>query len=69
MAKRQFLAQMAISMESNEGYMLGAGKSFLVHDDIDTMEDVYKKVATVTADRIAEAAEEVFSDMSTLIYK
>ena len=38
-------------------------------DDIDTMEDVYKKVATVTADRIAEAAEEVFSDMSTLIYK
>ncbi len=69
MAKRQFLAQMAISMESNEGYMLGAGKSFLVHDEIDTMEEVYKKVAAVTAERIVEAAEEVFSRMSTLIYK
>lgn len=69
MAKRQFLAQMAISMESNEGYMLGAGKSFLVHDEIDTMEDVYKKVAAVTAERIVEAAEDVFSRMSTLIYK
>ena len=69
MAKRQFLSQMAISMESNEGYMLGAGKSFLVHDEIDTMEDVYKKVAAVTAERIVEAAEDVFSRMSTLIYK
>ena len=69
MAKRQFLAQMAISMESNEGYMLGAGKSFLMHDGIDTMEDIYKKVTAVTADQIAEAAEEIFSSTSTLIYR
>ena len=38
MAKKQFIAQLAISSESNEGYMLGAGKSFLTHDDVDTME-------------------------------
>lgn len=28
-ARKQFIAQMSISMESNEGYMLGAGKSYL----------------------------------------
>lgn len=43
MAKKQFVAQLAISMESNEGYMLGAGKSFLTHDEVDTMERVYAK--------------------------
>ena len=69
MTKRQFLAQMAISMENNEGYMLGAGKSYLVHDEIDTLEEVYKKVSAVTAEQIMEVAEEIFSRTSTLIYQ
>ena len=69
MTKRQFLAQMAISMENNEGYMLGAGKSFLVHDEIDTIEEVYRKVSAVTAEQIMEVAEEIFSRTSTLIYQ
>ena len=69
MIKRQFLAQMAISMENNEGYMLGAGKSYLVHDEIDTLEEVYRKVSAVTAEQIMEVAEEIFSHTSTLIYQ
>ena len=69
MIKRQFLAQMAISMENNEGYMLGAGKSYLVHDEIDTLEEVYRKVSAVTAKQIVEVAEEIFSRTSTLIYQ
>ena len=69
LTKRQFLAQMAISMENNEGYMLGAGKSYLVHDEIDTLEEVYKKVSAVTAEQIMEVAEEIFSRPSTLIYR
>ncbi|MBP3290717.1 MAG: insulinase family protein [Alistipes sp.] len=69
LTKRQFLAQMAISMENNEGYMLGAGKSYLVHDEIDTLEEVYKKVSAVTAEQIMEVAEEIFSTTSTLIYQ
>ena len=68
MIKRQFLAQMAISMENNEGYMLGAGKSLLVHNEIDTLEEVYKKVQAVTAEQIMEVAEEIFAQTSTLIY-
>lgn len=69
MIKRQFLAQMAISMENNEGYMLGAGKSYLIHDEIDTLEEVYRKVSAVTAEQIMEVAEEIFSRTSTLIYQ
>ncbi|MBO5687765.1 MAG: insulinase family protein [Alistipes sp.] len=69
MIKRQFLAQMAISMENNEGYMLGAGKSYLVHDEIDTLEEVYRKVTAVKAEQIMEVAEEIFAKTSTLIYQ
>lgn len=69
MIKRQFLAQMAISMENNEGYMLGAGKSYLVHDEIDTLEEVYRKVSAVKAEQIMEVAENIFAHTSTLIYQ
>lgn len=69
MAKKQFIAQLAISMESNEGYMLGTGKSFLLHDEIDTMEQVYAKIQALTAMQLTEVAEEVFSHTSRLIYQ
>lgn len=68
-AKRQFVAQMAISMESNEGYMLGAGKSFLLYKDIDTLEEAYKKVMAITATQICDVAADCLSDLSRLIYK
>ena len=69
MAKKQFIAQLAISSESNESYMLGAGKSLLTHDGIDTMEQVYAKVRALTATQLTEVAEEIFANMSRLIYK
>ncbi len=69
MAKRQFMAQLAISMESNEGYMLGAGKSYLLHGEIDTVEESYKKVAALTAHDIQDVACELFDGLSMLTYK
>ena len=36
---------------------------------MDTMEQVYAKVRDLTAQQLTEVAEEVFSDMSRLIYK
>lgn len=68
-AKRQFVAQMAISMESNEGYMLGAGKSLLLYKDIDTLEEAYAKVMAITAEQICDVANDRFSHLSRLIYK
>ncbi len=69
MAKKQFIAQLAISGESNENYMLSAGKSLLTHDEIDTMEEVYAKIGALTAAQLTEAAEEAFTKMSRLTYK
>lgn len=69
MAKKQFIAQLAIASESNESYMLGAGRSLLVHGEIDTMEQVYAKMRALTAQQLTEVAQEVFTGMSRLIYK
>lgn len=68
MAKKQFIAQLAISGESNESYMLSAGKSLLTHGEVDTMEQVYAKVRALTAAQLTEAAETAFSNLSRLIY-
>ncbi|MEG1611042.1 MAG: pitrilysin family protein [Alistipes sp.] len=69
MAKKQFIAQLAISMESNEGYMLGTGKSYLLHEEVDTMEQVYAKINALTASNLMQVANEVFAQTSRLIYK
>jgi predicted Zn-dependent peptidase len=49
--------------------MLGAGKSILIHNDMDTMEQVYTRIQALTASQLTEVAEEVFSNMSRLTYK
>lgn len=69
MAKKQFVAQLAISMESNESYMLGAAKSYLAHESVDTMEEVYRKVQALGAAELTEVAEEIFTHTSCLIYR
>lgn len=69
MAKKQFVAQLAISSESNESYMLSAGKSLLMHGRVDTMEEVYAKIRALTARQLTEAAEEVFARTSRLVYE
>ncbi len=69
MAKRQFIAQLAIAGENKESYMLGAGKSLLVHDGIDTMEEVYAKVRAITAEELCAAASETFTNLSTLLFR
>lgn len=69
MAKKQFIAQLAISDESNENYMLSVGRSLLAHERIDTMEEIYAKVRALTAADLTQVAEELFSATSRLIYK
>lgn len=68
MAKRQFIGQMAVSMDSNEGYMLGVGKSFLVYGEVDEMSDICAKIKAVTSQQLMEIASDVFKDGSILIY-
>lgn len=69
MAKRQFIAQLAIAGENKESYMLSAGKSLLVHDGIDTMEAVYAKIRSFTAADLTAVAEQTFQHLSRLTFK
>lgn len=69
MAKKQFIAQLAISTESNESYMLGVGKSLLVHNEVDPLEEVYRKIEAMTAAELQEVARAAFGNCSRLIYK
>ena len=70
MAKKQFLGQMTIAMESREGDMLGAARSYLIYNTVDTIDDVRKKIMSVTMDDIVKVANEVYGqNLSTLIYK
>jgi predicted Zn-dependent peptidase len=68
MAKRQFVAQLAIINEGAEGYMLGVGRSLLVHGEVDTLEEAYRKIGAVTAEQIMEVANEIWTNPSTLTY-
>ena len=69
MAKRQFVGQFSISMSSSESYMLGAAKSYLIYNDIDSPQVVAQKVGAITADELMEVARDVFGSLSTLIYR
>jgi predicted Zn-dependent peptidase len=69
MAKKQFIGQFSISMDASEGYMLGAAKSLLVYNEIDSPQTVVRKVGAITAGEITEVARDVFSSLSTLIYR
>jgi predicted Zn-dependent peptidase len=69
MAKKQFIGQFAISMDSNEGYMQGAAKSFLIYGEIDSPQTVIRKVNEITSEQIMTAAQDVFTSLSALIYR
>lgn len=69
MARKQYIGQLCIAMESNEGAMLSAGKSLLVYNGVDDTEEIYRKIASIRAEDLMQAAAETFSNTSTLIYK
>ena len=49
--------------------MLGAGKSLLTREPIDTMEEVCAKIEALTARQLTEVSEEIFTGMSRLVYR
>ena len=70
-AKNQIKGYLARGYENHESLMLSLGKSMLVFNRIDTLEDICKKVDGISSSELFEIANEVFepSRLSTLIYK
>jgi len=70
-AKKQFIGQLAIAAENNEGMMLGAGKSMMVYGKVDPPELMYNRINKLSASEIMEVANEILApdNLSLLIYQ
>lgn len=69
-AKQQLIGQIALSQESGAGTMIALGKSYLMYDRVDSLEQVYDSINSITASDVMEIANEIFADevLSELIY-
>jgi len=70
-AKSQIKGYLARGYENHESLMLSLGKSLLIFNKIERLEDTYKKIDKITSPELMEMANEVFdpAGLSTLIYK
>jgi predicted Zn-dependent peptidase len=70
-AKQQLAGQVAISFESNINEMLSLGKSLLLYDRVDSLEEINLKIENITASDILEAANEVLNPekLSRLVFQ
>lgn len=70
-AQRQLKGQITIASDNKENLMLSIGKSYLLYNRVDTLEEIYKKINDITASDLMEIANEILdeSKLSYLIYK
>lgn len=69
--KRQIIGQTTISFENKESLLFSVAKSYLLYGKVDTMEDVYRKIESITSQQLQEIANDVFDEkqLSYLIFK
>lgn len=70
-AQRQLMGQLAISNDNALNEMQSIGKSYLVFDKVDTLEEIHRDILSVTPQQILEAARQCYDPerLSFLIYK
>lgn len=70
-AKNQIKGYLVRGYENHESLMLSLGKSLLVFNKIDSIEEICRKIDSVTASELLETANDIFepAKLSTLIYK
>jgi len=69
-AKKQMIGQVAIASESKEGLMLSMGKSFMVYNKVESLQEVNQKINEITTEQLFEVAREMFNpdELSSLIF-
>ena len=60
-AKKQVKGQLAISMENSLGVMLAHGKSMLLYDKVDSLDQVLEEFERITSSQLLEIANEVMN--------
>lgn len=70
-AKKQLIGQLAISQENKEDLLLMLGKTYMLYDRIDTLDQARARIEAVTASELLEVANHIFepTKLSTLIIK
>ena len=69
-AKQQLKGYIALSQESRLNIMLNMGKTLLLFEEIDPIQEIYERIDAVTANDITDIANEIFREenLSTLYY-
>ncbi len=57
-SRKQLMGQLAISRENNEHLMLSTGKSYLIFNKVETLEEIGRKLDEITPDQLREMADE-----------
>ncbi len=70
-AKRQVLGHIAISSENNENYMLSMGKSLMLFNRIESLDETGRKIENITSKQLTEIANDVLNEqqLSCLLYQ
>jgi len=70
-AKQQLLGQIAIGMDNKESVAYNLGRSYLLFSKVDSLQDISKKIETITANEIMDISNEILdeSKLSLLVYK
>ena len=70
-AKQQLIGQIAINNEVALNEMQAIGKSYMVYDHVDTLEEMSRDIESVTANEICEVANRYLNTptISFLFYK
>lgn len=69
-AKQQLIGQIALAQESGAGTMLALGKSLLLYDKVDSLDQVFQRINEVSAEEVLHVANEIFdpSKLSSVTY-
>ena len=59
-SKEQLKGHLALGLDSNSGLMLGLGKSLLLFNQIDTIQEIYESIDKLSSSELLEVANEYF---------
>jgi predicted Zn-dependent peptidase len=69
-AKKQIMGQIALSHDSGSAIMFNLAKSLMLFGQIDTLQEVFRRLQLIKSDELVEVAREIFdpSKMSSITY-
>ncbi len=70
-AKQQIIGQITLSEENNCNVMLGMGKSILLYNKVEDLQETYDKINALTGEELLEIANEIFdkNQLSSLTFE